>query len=162
MPLRPSSSEHAARARADLRIGVPVLLCGGGSAAIVCAAETVSRDRLSALRALGGVLDLAITARRAETLRARSYDGDLARVAVPDDADTGWIRATADPSRDLEFPMKGPYQSRREGPADLHRAVLRHLIRDDGEPVRTPERFAATVARVEAHLLPTAAATLGT
>jgi GTP cyclohydrolase II len=93
------------------------------AAALVLSVETATSDRLAELRALGPV-DVAITARRAETLKARPYDGDLARVVLPADADLDWIRATADPSADLRFPMKGPYATRRDGDAGLHRAAL--------------------------------------
>jgi GTP cyclohydrolase II len=123
MGLGPTPSEKVARARADLRMGRPVVLAGGDAAALVVAAETATPERLAELRAAGPV-DLALTARRAETLKARAYDGDLARVALPADADLGWVRATADPSADLDWPMKGPYASRREGPAALHRAAV--------------------------------------
>ena len=83
-----------------------------------CAAETATAGRLAELRALGPV-DLALTGWRAETLKARAYDGDLARVALPADADLAWVRATADPSADLAWPMKGPYRdpARRRGGA---------------------------------------------
>ena len=49
---------------------------------LAAAVEMLSADRLAALRAAGPAV-LAITARRAETLKARAYDGDLARVRVP-------------------------------------------------------------------------------
>jgi GTP cyclohydrolase II len=114
--------ERRARARADLRMGLPVVLAGAG-AALVLAAETTTAARLADLRALGPV-DLALTARRAATLKARAYDGDLARVALPADADLAWVQATADPSADLAWPMKGPYATRRGGEAALHRAAL--------------------------------------
>ncbi|MEL6264816.1 MAG: GTP cyclohydrolase II [Pseudomonadota bacterium] len=129
--------ERVARARADLRIGAPVALvdaeADGQAGALVLAAETASPARLAALAAMGaGTLDLALTHRRAETLMARAYDGDLARVILdgPDDGlrprarDTAWIRATADPSIDLATPLKGPYPTRREGNAGLHRLAL--------------------------------------
>ena len=123
MGLNLTAAERVARARADLRMGAVVALCAPEGAALVQAAEMVSTERFAELRALGP-LDLAITARRAETLRARAYDGDVARVAVPDDADCRWVRATADPGRDMDVPMKGPYPTRREGPVDLHRAAI--------------------------------------
>jgi GTP cyclohydrolase II len=125
MTLSLSAEEHAARARADLRIGAPVALTSATGGALVVAAETLSQDRLAALRAAAPqALDLALTHRRAETLRARAYDGALARVALPDDADAAWVRATADPSRDLAAPLKGPFATRREGPSDLHAMAL--------------------------------------
>jgi GTP cyclohydrolase II len=124
MPLRPTMIERLNRARADLRLGLPVVLTCGTDAALVAAAETVTPERLAALRAAGGPVTLAITARRAETLKARAYDGDLARVLVPADAGADWIAALADPEDDLRLPMKGPLPTLRDGPAQLHRAGL--------------------------------------
>ena len=116
-----SAEEQVSRARADLRIGAPVALTSASGGALVVAAETLSDARLDALRATSpDALDLAISHRRADTLKARAYDGELARVIVPTDADAAWVRATADPSRDLHAPLKGPYQTRREGTAELH------------------------------------------
>ncbi len=123
MSLGPGPVEQLARLRGDLRMGVPVLLRAGEAAALAAAAETVTAERLAAMRARGPV-DLAISDWRAETLKARAYDGDVARVILPADADLAWVRATADPSADLRFPMKGPYATRREGSAALHRAAI--------------------------------------
>ena len=121
--LAPSIVERLARARGDLRMGVPVVLMGGGEAALAVAVEALDAQRLAALRAMGSPV-LALTGRRAETLKARVYDGDLARIAVPAAADLAWLRALADPKDDLRHPMKGPLQSLREGGADLHRAAI--------------------------------------
>lgn len=118
--LGPTATERLNRARADLRIGLPVVLQGG---CLAVAVETLSPARLDALRALGP-LTLALTARRAETLKARVYDGDLARIAVPAEADLAWLRALADPADDLRMPMKGPLLSVREGDAGFTRAAL--------------------------------------
>lgn len=124
MSLLPTLVERLARARADLRMGVAVVLCDGDRALLVLAAETMDEKRLDAVRDLGAGMTLALTARRAETLKARVYDGDLARVQVPRDASLGWIRALADPADDLIHPMKGPLMCQRDGPADLHRLAL--------------------------------------
>lgn len=123
MSLRLTIAERLTRARGDLRMGVPILLCGAGGAALVAAVEALDADRLTVLRGFGAPV-LAITARRAETLKARAYDGDLARIVPPADADLAWLRAVADPADDLRVPMKGPLTSVREGAADLHRAAL--------------------------------------
>ncbi|MCJ7874245.1 GTP cyclohydrolase II [Phaeobacter sp. J2-8] len=120
----PDTNELINRARADLRMGVPVVLCGHGSAALVLAAETMGPKRLAALRDLGGAPVLALTGRRAETLKARAYDGDVARLPLPEDADCRWIRAMADPADDLRVPMKGPLFSLRDGDAALHRLAI--------------------------------------
>ncbi len=124
MPLEPTTTEHLARARADLRMGLPVVLRFGGGAAVAAAAETLGAKRLAEMRALG-VPVLALTARRAGTLKARAYDGDVARIAVPDGAGIGWVLAMADPADDLAVPMKGPHLSLRGGGAELHRAAIR-------------------------------------
>jgi GTP cyclohydrolase II len=125
MTLAPDITERTARARADLRMGVPVVLTddtAGG--AVVLAAETADPARLAQIRAMGRPV-LAMTSWRAETLHARAYDGDLARIILPADASLAWIRALADPADDLRSPMKGPLRTEREGPADLHRAAIR-------------------------------------
>ena len=124
MSLRPTLAEQLARARADLRMGLPVVLTGGGAAVLAAAAETLDADRLADLRVMGGDLALAITAWRAETLKARAYDDDLARLAIPPDAGLGWIRAVADPADDLRTPMKGPFRSLRDNDAALARAAI--------------------------------------
>ncbi len=125
MSLAPDTTEIMARARADLRMGVPVVLMGGEGAALVLAAETLDAQRLADVRALGDGSVLAITARRAETLKARVYDGDLARIALPPDATLAWVLGVSDPADDLKTPMKGPLISQRGGAADLHRVALR-------------------------------------
>ena len=124
MTFSPDITERMARARADLRMGVPVVLDGAG-AAVVLAAETLTDARLSDLLAMGGAPVLAITARRAETLKARAYDGDLARIALPGDATPAWVHGVANPADDLRMPMKGPFTCARGGETALHRTALR-------------------------------------
>lgn len=121
MGFAPDITERLARARADLRMGVPVVLDGG---ALVLAAETVDAARLADLRAMGGQAVLAVTIWRARTLKARAYDGDIARIILPVDATINWVRSIADPADDLRAPMKGPLQTVREGSAELHRAAI--------------------------------------
>ncbi|MGF6859713.1 GTP cyclohydrolase II [Rhodobacteraceae bacterium MBR-64] len=124
MTLRPTIVENLNRARADLRMGVPVVFTAGPRAVVAMAAEALDAARLAQLRVMGGDLVLALTGRRAETLKARAYDGDIARIVIPDDAGLAWIRAVADPADDLKAPMKGPLRSLREGAVDLHRAAV--------------------------------------
>ena len=123
MRLTPTPTEKLARARTDLRLGLPVVLVGDGQAMLCAAVESLDTARLMALRGFG-VPEMAITQRRAQTLNARAYDGDLARIAVPKAADIRWLRALADPADDLRVPMKGPFTSLRDGPADLHRTAI--------------------------------------
>ena len=118
-----SSLDLLARARADLRIGLPIVLKDGDSRALVLSAEAATADRLSTMRAQGSVA-LAITSWRAKTLKARAYDGDLARIMLSDTADLAWVHSMADPSDDFTNPMKGPFQCQRDGDASIARAAL--------------------------------------
>ena len=122
-----SPEDRLARARGDLRAGVPVALTDGGRTALVAAAEGLTDARLADLVASGPAA-LALTRRRATTLKARAYDGDLARIALPAGATAAWIRALADPADDLAQPMKGPLTALRDGDApgaDMARTALR-------------------------------------
>ncbi|RYH09084.1 GTP cyclohydrolase II [Tropicimonas sp. IMCC6043] len=123
MPLSPTPAERRARARADLRMGLPVCLTQGGAAALVAAVETLGPVRFEQLTA-GGAAVMVVTARRAETLKARAYDGDLARIELPPGASLGWAQAVADPVDDLSEPMKGPFRTARGGDVALHRAGI--------------------------------------
>lgn len=124
MSLVPDITELLARARADLRMGVPVVLSDSVNSVLAMAIETLNSERFGDLHAMSGRPVIAITSRRAETLRARAYDGDLARVLLPSDADLNWVLSIADPADDLNMPMKGPLITERDGPADLHRLAL--------------------------------------
>ncbi|MFD0859856.1 GTP cyclohydrolase II [Roseovarius aquimarinus] len=128
MSLKPDIIHLLARARGDLAMGLPVVLSGAEGGALIAAAETIEAPRLAALtdlaRSAGAELTLAVTARRAETLKARAYDGDLARILVPEGAALTWIRATASPEGDLAHPMKGPFRTARGGDTRLHRLAL--------------------------------------
>ena len=127
MGLAPDIVETLARARADLRMGVPIVL-EGDVPMLVLAAETLSPDRLAAVQALGAGAVVAITDHRARTLKAHAYDGDLARIALPPDARLPWVLGLADPADDLKTPMKGPLRAERGGDASAHRAAL-HLAK---------------------------------
>ncbi|MEE2818410.1 MAG: GTP cyclohydrolase II, partial [Pseudomonadota bacterium] len=61
MSLMPSMIDLLARARVDLRMGLPVVLTQPGRAVLALAAEQLDSARLADLRALGPV-DLTLTA----------------------------------------------------------------------------------------------------
>lgn len=124
MAFAPDITERIARARADLRMGVPVVVTGDGKGTMVLAAETLTSARLTDVRGIGAEPVLTITARRAETLKARAYDGDLARIALPADVGLNWISGVSDPATDLQNPMKGPLVTMREGDASLLRLAI--------------------------------------
>jgi GTP cyclohydrolase II len=123
MSFAPDINELLARARADLRMGVPIVLLGPQSV-LVLAAETLTDHRMREAKSLTGAAHLAVTAHRANTLKARAYDGDLARIVLPDNADWQWVQSIADPSDDLRAPMKGPLNCDRDSDASPHRLAL--------------------------------------
>lgn len=117
-----------ARARADLRLGLPIVIRDKDRELVFLAAEGIIDERLSSLLALGGETIMAVTSWRAATLKARAYDGDLARIFLPK-GQTGrelgaWVQAIADPVEDLAHPMKGPLSTIREGNPTLYRLAL--------------------------------------
>ena len=120
----PDASELFARARSDFRLALPIVIRNGDSGALAISAETVREDRLAALIKMDGPTVLALTERRSSTLKARAYDGDIARIAVPPDANANWVRAVADPASDLRMPLKGPFATERGGDPSLHRAAV--------------------------------------
>lgn len=124
MLLSPDMTELLARARGDLRMGLPVILMGDGESVLAASAETLSPDRLAEMAVACTEMVLAVTSRRAQTLKARAYDGDVARILPPTDAGYAWFLTTADPADDLNAPMKGPMQTARDGSADLHRIAI--------------------------------------
>ena len=119
---KPNLTERIARARADLRMGVPIVVSDGKTAGLVCAAEVLTAERLAGLTDTNAVL--AITNHRAATLKVAPYDGDLVRVILPKGADIAWVQAMADPADDLRNPMKGPFKTARGSSAKIHRAGI--------------------------------------
>ena len=110
MLLKLTNTDLMARARGDLQMGLPVLI----DETLIWAAEALQPARFDEAKALGAPLALAITNWRAQTLKARAYDGDMARLELPQDADLAWLQAVSDPSTDLSSPMKGPFKSLRD------------------------------------------------
>ncbi|MGR3501938.1 GTP cyclohydrolase II [Pseudaestuariivita sp.] len=123
MSFAPNETQMVARARTDLRLGQPIVVRDGAGAWLVFAVETLDAAHFEALKRLEGV-EIALTVWRAETLKLRPYDGDLARIALAQHHSAMDVRALADPSLDLAHPMKGPFQGLREGRADVARAGI--------------------------------------
>ncbi len=123
MSLLPDITELQARARADLRMGVPVVLQVGELTAVVASAETLNDDRLGDFFQLGEPT-LVITTRRAETLKLRAYHSEVARIPLPRDATMKFVGCIADPAHDLNHPMKGPLKTLRNGDPDPSRAAI--------------------------------------
>ncbi|MFD1479700.1 GTP cyclohydrolase II [Paracoccus nototheniae] len=120
-PLALRLAERVARMVGDLRLGLPVVLTGSGPAALIYPVETLSPERYAAL---GAHHDLVVTARRAEALRHRPHEGEVALLPVPPGARLDWIQALADPSRRMPARDAVP-QAPHQTPTTLHRAAIR-------------------------------------
>ena len=155
MSFAPDMIEMMARARADLQMGVPVLI-DGIEPLLLLAVETIKPARLAQVQSLNSQIRadgksgaiLVITAHRAGVLKVPAYDGDIARIALPQHSDISWITAIANPADDLRAPMKGPLQSQRSGIAAPHRVAIQ-LIKSARllpaalvVPITSPIRFA--------------------
>ena len=119
----PDRREMLSRARADLRMGLPVVLRDGDVHVLAAAAEALPQDRLDVMTEAGSAL-LVLTARRAETLKIRVYDGDMVRLPLGPGISGREVMAIADPAGDLATPLKGPFVPERGGDPALARAAL--------------------------------------
>jgi GTP cyclohydrolase II len=123
MTLALTIPERVARARADLRIGAPIVVDTPEGWGVAIAAELATPERLAALAEIGP-LDLVLSARRAATLKLAAYDGDLARCAIEPGIAPDRLRAAIDPSLALTAPLSGPWHPRRDGTAAPARLAL--------------------------------------
>ena len=118
-----TNSEQIARIKTNLRVGAGFVLTGDARQWLVLAAESLSGGRLSAMHEYGAV-SMIITGRRAQTLSLWSPQTDYATVAVPNTADFYWVQAMADPSCDLNVPLKGPFGAGAELPDGVAKTLL--------------------------------------
>ncbi len=118
-----TNSEQIARIKTNLRVGAGFVLTGDARRWLVLAAESLDGGRLSAMNDFGAV-SMIITGRRAQTLSLWSPQSDYATVAVPDTADFYWVQAMADPSCDLNVPLKGPFGAGAELPDGVAKTLL--------------------------------------
>ena len=107
------------RAIADLRRGAPVVVRDGPQALAALATE-FAEDGLEPLaRLAGGENRLALTAQRAAVLNIPPTGGDSVVLALSSHLDAATLRSLADPTADLDHPLRGPFR----------------VVSDDGLPV---------------------------
>ena len=106
--------ERVSRIYTDLRLGIPVVI-QTDEAYLVAPVETLNQKRFDFIRSWLEKLTLVISSQRANTLKMSSYDKSLARIKVPGDRNLEWLKAVADPSKDLTFGIKGPFVQMRGG-----------------------------------------------
>lgn len=119
---RPSARAHRAviRAIAELRRGCPVVIRQGGQALAIVATEFAG-DGLLALRDIGLVPDrLAITDQRASVLNIAPTGYSAVILRLSPHLDIATLRSIADPTSDLDHPLRGPFRvdPSPPGPAD--------------------------------------------
>ena len=122
--LGPANQEILMRARADLRLGIPVLLEGNKNNAIVAPIEVLSQTRLDQLKSINKNSFILITARRAQTLKCPIYDENFVRLELGQNPEIALLKAIADPYFDLEAPLKGPFKIIRDKPLELENEAL--------------------------------------
>src|ERR1700743_652341 len=113
--------ERVARAVEALRRGKPVTIKGDARFQML-AVETATERAVAKLGRKGALL--LLTHARAQTLKIRLYTKDV--VALPaGDEKIEAMRAIADPTMDLRYPLKGPFNTVREAlPASYAAAVM--------------------------------------
>ena len=125
MKIHTSSIEQTARLLSELRLGRPVIIQHEQNNALIFAIETLKKDSVNEIKKIPRKLShLTITARRAETLNAIPYDGDIAKIRLPEYFSHDWLHATANPALDLRFPLKGPFYTIRNEASQISRAAV--------------------------------------
>ena len=108
--LGPANQEILMRSRADLRLGIPIVLAGIKNDAVIAPIEVLSQVRLDKLKLIDKHSSILITAKRAQTLKCPVYDGNFAIIKLRQVSEITSIKAIADPSLDLKNPLKGPFK----------------------------------------------------
>jgi len=108
---KPSAVDRVILAVDAFRRGRPVAVKGAGGTVLAYSLETLTAQ---ALQALGPKARLVLSYARARTLKIRLYTPEVAAIALPGDLGLEQLRAIADPSDDLKFPLKGPFETLRE------------------------------------------------
>ncbi len=99
------------RAAGELRRGAPVLIRAAkrNESVVAVAAETVADTTLAALVKLCGAPFSILTHARAATLKVPLYTPDVVGIPQTATVTAAELRALADPSTDLDHPLKGPF-----------------------------------------------------
>ena len=116
-----NASEISSRLVSDLRLGLPVILYDGEQIVLAAAIETLSSEKLEKINQItkSKKFEIAITNRRAKVLNVRIYNEEVTRLSIEEKIDLHLLHAIADPSKDLDYPLKGPFQSERDGNFDI-------------------------------------------
>jgi GTP cyclohydrolase II len=95
------------------RRGRAVTIKGPGGTIVARAVETLGAPALATLKR-SGKGRLVLSHARARTLKIRLYTPHVAALDIARDMDLARLKAIADPTDDLDFPLKGPFDAVRE------------------------------------------------
>jgi GTP cyclohydrolase II len=155
-----SDRRSVARAIDALRRGWPIRMGGGEGASLsLLAVETADAGRLHHF-APDAVVDVLLSAERGATLKLANQraaaDGGPVRIAYAPWLDLDTATALADPARDLDSPLKGPFRATAIGDADAANAALKlarlagllpaFFVREGDPPADAPRVSAADIA----------------
>lgn len=111
---RTSPVDRVIRGVDALRRGHSIVIREKGEANLVWSGETITDEVLKPLRRRPRhAAFLILTHARARTLKIRLYTSEVVALRIEDDFDAERIRAIADPTDDLTFPLKGPFNAER-------------------------------------------------
>ncbi len=122
--LGPATKEILMRARADLRLGIPIILANKENSAVIAPVEVLNQKRFDQLKLIKKNSFILITARRAQTLKCPVYDENFTRIELGKFSEISSLKAIADPSLDLKNPLKGPFNVIRDKPLKLENEAL--------------------------------------
>jgi GTP cyclohydrolase II len=108
---RASIVETVHRAVHHLRLGEPVTIVDGKGKRIAALAVETASD--ASLKKLPPPLSLLLTHERAQTLKIRLYTPRVVALPVAPKTGAAALRAIADPTADLDSPLKGPFEALR-------------------------------------------------
>jgi GTP cyclohydrolase II len=154
MAALPQSSLHGRTARSIVarvtqaaiafREGLPVAIQGEEATALAFAVETLQPDSLAEVK--GGAL--LLTHARARTLQVRLYTPEVVALLLAADATPERLLAIADPTYDLDEPMKGPFSPVRDPLPEAFAASVRLAKLAGLLPATVAKVIPATVSNV--------------
>lgn len=112
--------DRVIRAVDAFRRGKPVIIRAGAKPSrLAFSIEALDEPMLRTLRRSRAQIHLVLTHARASTLKIRLYTPDVVALPISKQVPLPLLRAIADPTDDLAYPMKGPFESLRTklGPA---------------------------------------------
>jgi GTP cyclohydrolase II len=118
---QPSVVDRVIAAVDAFRRGRPVVIAANGGATMAYAAETLTARAWKAARSPRLVLSHA----RARTLKIRIYTPEVVALAIPRSMDLDTLRAVADPTDDMAYPLKGPFDTVRDALPEAYAAAVK-------------------------------------